>query len=431
MELLLHYVWKHRLFPLSELQTTNGQTIEVIDCGLQNRNAGPDFFNAKVKIDDTIWIGNVEIHLKASEWYTHRHEKDPHYDNVILHVVAQADATARTSKGDLIPQMLLKIPPHVAANYQTLLATDHYPPCYKIIPTLPALFLHSWMNALQTERLETRTTTILQRLEKCQGDWASTYFVTLARNFGFGINGDAFETWAACIPLNIVAHHSDDLFQIEALFMGQAGLLTLENLPERHRESAASDAYFLRLRAEYRYLAHKFSLQPMNGSLWRFLRLRPQNFPHIRIAQLAQLFYERRASFSCLLECQTIQEVEQLLCTCATPYWHNHYSFGNESKKSEKQLSLASRHLIIINTVIPLLFAYGRHRSVEAFCNRSFAFADQLKPERNHIINLWKDTGFVAKTSGDSQALIQLKKAYCDRRDCLRCRIGYEYLKAK
>ena len=429
MEQLIHYVWKHKLFPLVGLKTTDGQDVEVIDPGLHNHDAGPDFFNAKVKIGGTMWVGNVEIHDRSSDWFLHRHDRDVAYNNVILHVAEAIDVDVKTQQGEYPPQMRLQVPTDVREHYEELLATDEYPACYRIIPQLSRLMIHSWMSALQTERLEQKTESIAQRVKECDGSWEAAYFVTLARNYGFGINGDAFELWAKHIPLQSVAHHRDNLMQIEALFLGQAGLLEAVSLPERYHHQALSDSYFIELRSEYQYLAHKFGLQAMDANQWRFLRLRPQNFPHIRIAQLARLYYEQRAGLSQLLECETIKQVRQLLATQVTPYWETHYLFGEESTRSEKKLSVASLNLQVINTVCPILFAFGKHKNAEKYCERAFDLLDKLKAENNHIVRMWKEVGLRVDTAGDSQALIQLKKAYCDRKDCLRCRIGYEYLK--
>lgn len=431
MEKIIHYVWKHKLFPLAGLKTVDGRPVEVIDPGLPNRNAGPDFFNAKVKIDGTLWVGNVEIHDKASDWFLHGHASDAHYDNVVLHVVGLSDTMVRTLSGTTLPQLQLNVPLPVRENYDELMTTDSYPPCYKIIPGLSQLTVHSWMSALQTERLEQRTEAIHRRVNACDGSWEAGYFVTLARNFGFGINGDAFETWGCSVPLQAVAHHRDDIFQIEAVFLGQAGLLQPDTIPERYREEALKEGYFARLRSEYDYLAHKFGLTPMDARLWKFLRLRPQNFPHIRIAQLACLYHRHKSGLSALIECETIEAAEQLLDTQVTPYWETHYTFGSASPKSRKHLSRSSLHLIIINTVVPMLFAYGRHKDSEKLCQRAFDFLERLKAERNHIVKMWEEVGLPVCSAGDSQALIQLKKEYCDRKDCLRCRIGYEYLKGK
>ena len=429
MEQLIHYVWKHKLFPLVGLKTTDGQDVEVIDPGLHNHDAGPDFFNAKVKIGGTMWVGNVEIHDHSSDWFLHRHDRDVAYNNVILHVAEAIDVDVKTQQGEYPPQMRLQVPTDVREHYEELLATDEYPACYRIIPQLSRLMIHSWMSALQTERLEQKTESIAQRVKECDGSWEAAYFVTLARNYGFGINGDAFELWAKHIPLQSVAHHRDNLMQIEALFLGQAGLLEAVSLPERYHHQALSDSYFIELRSEYQYLAHKFGLQAMDVNQWHFLRLRPQNFPHIRIAQLARLYYEQRAGLSQLLECETIKQVRQLLATQVTPYWETHYLFGEESTRSEKKLSVASLNLQVINTVCPILFAFGKHKNAEKYCERAFDLLDKLKAENNHIVRMWKEVGLKVDTAGDSQALIQLKKAYCDRKDSLRCRIGYEYLK--
>ena len=391
MEQLLHYVWKHKLFPLTALCTTSGKPVEVIDPGLHNRNAGPDFFNAKVKIDGTLWVGNVEIHDKASDWYVHRHDKDERYDNVVLHVCGCVDTEAKNSKGEALTQMALDIPDKVMKNYRELLSVDQYPPCYQIIPSLTKLTVHSWMSALQTERLSQKTEAIEERVRQCNGDWENAYFVTLARNFGFGINGEAFETWASHVDLTKAGHHRNELFQLEAMFLGQAGLL--DRVEERYAK-------------EYAYLKHKFGLQEMDASLWRYLRTRPQNFPHVRLMQLAGMFHEQRTGLSRLLDCEDVKAVGKLL--------------GMKGAKLS---------LVVINTVIPILFAYGRTKSKENLCERSFAFLEEIDAEDNNIVRMWRECGLEVKTAGDSQALIQLKKEYCDKKECLRCRFGYEYLK--
>lgn len=438
MEKLLHYVWKHRLFPLTPLATTQGQEVEVIDPGLHNSNAGPDFFNAKVRIGGTLWVGNVEVHDKASEWYSHRHDRDAAYDNVVLHVVGDADTDVTTANGGRPPQLVLPVPQTVSDNYAELLSTDSYPPCYRVIGSLPRLTVHSWMSALQTERLQQKTEAIEQRVKAAEGAWERAFFTTLARNFGFGVNGDAFEAWANALPLDAAAHHRDDPFQIEALFLGQAGLLNVAAVAERRQIETAADSYFQRLSKEYNYLAHKFRLTPMDGRQWRFLRLRPQNFPYIRIAQLVHLYCSRHCSLSIMADCETLDDARRMLSTETTPYWHNHYTFGQETADSTKgatdnakRLSKASKDLLIINTVVPMLYAYGRHTASEKLCHRAFAFLEELKAENNTIVRMWQQCGLSVENAGDSQALIQLKRQYCDRKDCLRCRFGYEFLKVK
>jgi hypothetical protein len=419
------------MLPLGDLETTDGRVVEILDPGLLNRNSGPDFFNAKVRIGNTMWVGNVEIHDRSSDWYLHGHDKDSNYDNVVLHVAGVIDTDVKTSRGEYLPQMQLDVPQQVKEHYDELLSTDSYPPCYKVIPSLTTLMVHAWMAALQTERLEQKTEAIRHRAELCGGSWEDAYFMTLARNYGFGINGEVFEQWARNIPLQAIAHHRDDLFQIEAIFMGQAGLLELEAVPDYYQQTALNEGYFAKLRNEYLYLAHKFSMKPMDYKFWRFLRLRPQNFPHIRISQLANLYYQRKAGLSQLMECETIEQLKTILSSHVTPYWETHYTFGSTSNKNEKHLSYGSINLLMINTAIPMLFAIGRHRGKEVLCDRAFDFLEQLKAENNHIIRMWQQVGLEVKTAGDSQALIQLKKEYCDKKDCLRCRFGYEYLKRK
>ena len=391
MEKLLHYAWKHRLYPLASLTTTDGRTVEVIDVGIYNRtHAGPDFFNAKVKVNGMEWVGNVEMHIKASDWYRHRHDSDKAYDNVILHVVCLDDMEVMTSSGRIPAQMVLDIPDYLKADYDHLLHTDKYPPCYERIPQLPPIKTHSWISALQIERLEQKTEAIMQRLELNARSWEKTYFQTLARNFGFGINGDAFETWASLVDLTKAGHHRNELFQLEAMFIGQAGLL--DRVEERYAK-------------EYAYLKHKFGLQEMDASLWRYLRTRPQNFPHVRLMQLAKMFHEQRTGLSRLLDCEDVKAVGKLL--------------GMKGAKLS---------LVVINTVIPILFAYGRTKSKENLCDRSFCFLEEIDAEDNNIVRMWRECGLEVKTAGDSQALIQLKKEYCDKKECLRCRFGFEYL---
>ena len=430
MEQLLHYCWKHKLFPLEPLTTTDGQSVEVIDTGLHNHNAGPDFFNAKVNIGGTLWVGNVEIHDKSTDWYLHGHDHDPHYNNVVLHITGNADTEVRTANGDMVPQLVMRVPEAVERHYEELLREDRYPPCYRIIPRLPRLAQHSWMSALQTERLEQKTEQIRQRVALCDGSWEQAYFATLARSFGFGVNSEAFEQWALAVPLNVVAHHRDNLFQVEALFMGQAGLLDPESLNSRHREQARTDGYFDRLAGEYKFLAHKYGLHPIDFHRWRFMRLRPQNFPTIRLSQLAMLYYKGQAGLSQAAECATPRQVEALVATQTTPYWETHYTFGAPAAKCEKHLSRQSVEVIAINAIVPALFAYGRHKEDERLCDRAFDLLEQLKAEDNHIVRMWRECGLNAENAGDTQALLQLKNGYCDRRDCLRCRFGYEYLKA-
>ena len=419
MEQLLHYVWKHKIFPLKELKTTTGQQVEVIDTGLANTDAGPGFFNAKLKLDGVLWIGNIEIHERSSDWFKHGHHADTGYNSVILHIASEIDTEISRSNGERIPQIQLICPEAVRTNYKELLETDSYPPCYRIIPSLSPFTAHSWMSALQMERFEQKATLLNERLKRCQGNWEDAFFITLARNFGFGLNGDAFETWAHQLPFRAVDKHRNDLFQIEAIFFGQAGIL----------EDSDGDGYYLRLKKEYTYLQHKFGLIPMDASLWRFLRLRPANFPHIRIAQLACLYHRAYGLLSRIMETETLQGVRDILKGGTSEYWLTHYTFGGSSPSRPKTLSNTSLDLLIINTVVTFLYAYGLHKGNRVLCARAGSFLEELKAENNYITRMWEQCGMKASNAADSQALIQLKKEYCDKKKCLYCRIGYEYLK--
>lgn len=421
MEQLLHYVWKHKIFPLGELKTTTGQQVEIIDTGLANTNAGPDFFNAKIKLDGVLWVGNIEIHQQSSDWFRHGHDRDISYDSVILHIATEVDAEVSRTNGEAIPQMQLSCPESVRSNYKELVETDNYPPCYRIIPVLSPFMLHSWMSALQLERFEQKAALVSDRLERCRHNWEDAFFVTLARNFGFGLNGDAFEVWAQQIPLRAVDKHRNDLFQIEAIFFGQAGLL----------EDTEGDDYYCRLKREYTYLQHKFELVPMQASQWRFLRLRPTNFPHIRIAQLACLYHRAYGLLSRIMETETLQGVRDILKGGTSEYWLTHYTFGDSSPSRPKTLSNSSLDLLIINTIVTFLYTYGVHKGNELLCTRASSFLEEIKAENNYITRMWDQCGMKAANAADSQALIQLKKEYCDKKKCLYCRMGYEYLKRK
>jgi hypothetical protein len=430
MERLLQYVWQHKILPLHQLKTTKGLPVDVIDPGYRNTDAGPDFFNAKVRIDGTLWAGNVEVHERSSQWYEHGHDKDAAYNSVVLHVVTTVDTEVHNQRGDILPQIQLDVPDNILQNFLTLEGDEKNPPCHNIVTSLSPLMIHSWMGALQTERLEQKAGHISLLLKRFSGDWEQTYFSTLARNFGFGINADGFEAWSESLPLADAAKIRDDQFRIEALFLGQAGLLNEEIMPEQTRQKATQDIYFLRLQKEYAYQAHMFGLKPIDYKLWRFLRLRPQNFPYIRVVQLASLYCSEHAGFSNIIEAKNIQDIYRIFDTQTSPYWESHYVFGNLSEPKRKRITHSTIDLIIINTVVPLLFCYGKKMGNEQDCQRATAFLDLLKPELNHITQAWSDCGIQFHSAADSQAIIQLQRNYCDRHECLRCRFGYEYLKS-
>ena len=422
-EQLLHYLWRHKIYPLAPLATTAGQAVEVIDPGLPNRNAGPDFFNAKLKIDGTLWVGNVEVHLRASDWMRHGHHTDRAYDNVVLHVVADADSDVARTDGRPVPQLVLPCPPEVVRRYDELARSEVMPPCHAILPALPRLTVHSWLSALQAERFGQKAEAIRHRLQQCGDYWEDAFFITLARNFGFGLNGDAFEAWAGRLPFRAVDKHRDNLFQVEAFFLGMAGLL--------EEDEPGADDYCLRLQREWRYLQHKFQLPaPLPAGQWRFLRLRPAGFPHVRLAQLAWLYHTQCSLFSRVMEAETADEVKRLLQASTSEYWKEHYTFRKASPPKEKKLGKGALDLIVINTVVPFLYAYGQHKADETLCERATRLLESLRAEDNYVTRMWDGAGIPVQTAADSQALLQLQKSYCDKRDCLRCRFGYEYLKA-
>ena len=429
MEQLLHYIWKHHILPLHELRTTDGLPVEVIDPGLHNKHAGPDFFNSKLRIGGTMWVGNVEIHERSTDWFLHSHDQDPAYNNVVLHVASVVDTDVVTADGSRPPQMELHVPPYIMQNYRRLLAADRYPPCRETVMQLPQLTIHSWMSALGAERLADKCKAIEQRVKAAGGSWEQAFFATIARSFGFGVNSEAFEQWAARLPLMQVAHHRDDPFQVEALFIGSAGLLDTEAMNDRQRTAATADHYFLKLKREWNYLAHKFSLTEMPRQTWRFMRLRPQNFPYIRLSQLAQLYCSRHAELSRIATCTTLNALREALKTEVGDYWRTHYTFGNESRENAKHLSAASIDILIVNAVVPMLHAYGRHRQDEMLIARAAEMLESMPPEDNTHIRLWQECGIKADNAADTQALIQLHTHYCERKDCLRCRFGYHCIK--
>lgn len=432
MEQLVRYVWKHRLFPLIPLQTTEGMAVEVVDQGIENRNDGPDFFNAKVKINGTLWVGNVEIHGKASDWMLHGHDSNKRYDTVVLHVVSKADRDIVRTDGTPIAQLELEIPEHIRNNYDELRKTDSYPPCYRVIPELSQFTVHSFLTSLLYERLNTRAVQIHERYEAHDKNWDDALFATLARNFGFGTNGEAFDEWARRMPFRAVDKHVDNLLQVEALFFGQAGLLDENAVPRYYQEALNNDSYFHSLKREYAFLSHKFDLRPMDYTAWRLLGMRPANFPHVRLAQLAMLYHKGHISMSRLMSATDRTALTDLLRVEASDYWDTHYVFAcTPSKPKKKGVTDNVVNLILINTIAPFYYSYGRRKDSEQHYEHAIALLEQLKAENNYIIREWAICGLTVKSAADSQALMELRKRYCDRRDCLRCRIGYEYLKQR
>jgi len=420
MEQLLHYVWKHRLFR-NELKTTDGASVEVIDTGTLNTNAGPDFFNAKIKIDGKIWAGNIEIHISSDEWYTHKHNENEAYNSVILHVVEFPTKEIRNKSGQLIPQCRIEYSKHLRENADYLLKADVAVPCCNYIGSFPDLHMRGWLNSLLLERLERKSNDISRLLERFNGSWEEVFYVLLSRNFGFGLNSDSFERLALSLPLRYIQKQGDTVKQIEALLFGQAGFL----------EGEQSDEYSKSLQKEYLFFRNKYDIEPIDFSAFIKSRMRPTGLPYIRIAQLASLLHKTHGLFSKIIKTSDLGQIRLLFHENASEYWQTHYVFGEESSRKSKYLGDSSLDIILINTVVPVLFAYGKSTGNEALYERALLFLEQIRPESNFIIREFANYKIKAANASESQALIQLRREYCDKRKCLYCRIGYRMLSEK
>lgn len=415
-ESILHYIWQFRLFPVQDLKTTDGQTVEIIDPGKPNTDAGPDFFNAKIKIDNTLWAGNIEIHSLSSDWVRHHHTTDKAYDNVILHVVNKADANVFRTNGDSVAQLELAVPDHIRINYDELLREKKWIPCADKIHQVPLFLVNDWKNSLLVERLEQKTEMIETLLSQSNNHWEEAFYVSMARSFGFGTNSEAFERLARSLPMSILAKHKDNIFQLEAMLFGQAGLL----------ENTVNDEYQLNLQKEYRFLQSKYQLKPIESSEWKLLRLRPDNFPHVRLSQFAALIHRSTKLFSKIIESDNLQVMRGLFFCEVSDYWKKHFLFGKESSVSGKRLGSKSIDILLINTVVPFLFAYFKKKNSDN--DIALKLLELIPAEKNVIIRKWMELGIGAFSAFDSQALLQLKKKYCDEKKCLRCRIGHKVL---
>ncbi len=420
-EEFLHYVWKFKRFEGKQLATTKGAPVSIINFGQHNYNAGPDFLNARVKIGDTLWAGNIEIHVNASDWSKHNHQNDDAYNNVILHVVYSADEEAYTNSGAQLPVLELqkRIDSSLYSNYKKFLRSKHWVPCQQQVEQLGRFIVNSWLDRLTIERLERKTTTITAMLASTKCDWNEVFYRVLARNFGFKINAHQFEMLAAALPLKYLQKQKNSLLCLEALLFGQAGMLS-----DQHK-----DAYPVRLAKEYQFLQQKYQLTPINKSTWKFLRLRPNNFPTIRIAQLAKLLYNSTGLFAQVMEISHIENLFHLFNVEANDYWETHFTFGKPSKRKLKQLGRAAIENIIINTIVPFLFVYGKEKRRDEYCERAIHLLEQLAAEKNNIVARWSELGVRAENAFQSQALIELKNEYCSRKKCLNCNIGIFLLK--
>ncbi|GHT53004.1 hypothetical protein AGMMS49982_14790 [Bacteroidia bacterium] len=420
METFLHHVWKHRLYAADNFKTAEGQTLEVINPGIYNTDAGPDFFNAKIRLDGQVWAGNIEIHNRSSDWYRHCHDTDKAYNSTVLHIVEVIDHQAiKDSTGRLIPQWVMPIPECIYTRYSEFVKMDNRQPCLDKIKNIPEIFLSDWQTALLLERLNRKTQDIMELLKTYKGDWNTVFYITLARNFGFGINNDAFERLAKSLPLSIVNKHSHSCLQIEALFLGQAGLLD---------ETDIDDKYQYCLRSEYRYLQQMYDLQPLEGDIFKRMRLRPNNFPHIKIVQLSGFIQHTPTLFSKVLDTHLVDGLRKLFESGVSPYWETHYNFKQVSEKRQKVLGQSAIDILLINTVAPIVFAYGHSRDEPFHMGKTFRLLQDIPAEHNSITHPFVEAGLKTKNAGDSQALIQLKKEYCDQKKCMFCRIGHQVL---
>ena len=421
MERLLHYVWKYKLYAATQLLTTDGRPVQVIDPGIQNTDAGPDFFNAKIKIDTTVWAGSIEIHEKASDWLMHRHDKDRAYDVVILHVTGLNDLDVTRSTGEMIPQLVLVVPERILRSIDWLLYRETAVPCLHEIRNIDSLHIRSWMVALLSERLERKTHDIFALLEQYKDDWNEVFYIVLTRNFGFGVNGDAFERLARSLPLRYIRKQRSSQSQIEAMLFGQAGMLADEE----------GDHYYRLLQREYLFLRHKYGLTPLDPSVFKSLRIRPVNFPYLKIAQLAMLFVQYDTLFSAIIHAGSTGEIKKFFRISPSGYWESHYHFRQVSPKKEKPIGENALNILLINTVVPMLFAYGLHNKLPEYCDRATRLLESIPPEQNTIVSTFCQAGIQVRNAGDTQALIQLKREYCEKKKCLYCRIGFRMLKGQ
>jgi hypothetical protein len=415
-EAFLHYIWQYRLFEMNNLRTDEGRHIEVIHPGHLNTGAGPDFFDARLRIDGTLWAGNVEIHIHASDWHRHNHHNDKAYDNCILHVVYENDAAALRTDGERLPAVEIKnkFSPQLWDNYLKLIGTKGWIPCQD---RLPEIDIHTWkitIDKMILERMENRVQQIFIALKGNKDDWEECFYQFLAKNFGFQLNAMPFEMLARSLPLKIIRKERDKLDHIEALLFGQSGMLA-----EKFEEE-----YPKYLTGLYQHLAKKYSLKNIHVSAWKLLRLRPVNFPALRIAQFAVVLKECPALFSTLTNLSSVENIKSLFNISASPYWNTHYHFSKKSEFRIKRLGESSVKNLLINTCIPFLYAWGKYNGQNENMHKSVSFLSELSAEENHLVTKWKETGVHVNSAVDTQALTQLKIVHCSEKKCLTCSIG-------
>ncbi len=431
----LHFLWRTRRFDMSNLETTTGQSLEILDFGEYNRlDAGADFQNVKLRIADLTWFGNVEMHLKSSDWLLHKHQHDAAYRNVILHVVYEEDVPifhlnkennmlkTKNTEESLLPCLVLKnrIPEGIFKNYWSLLNNEHWIPCQHHFFKVSEITKDLWLDRLLIERLERKTEAIAAAYERNGGDWEETFWQFIARYFGSKVNAEPMERLANGLPHLILAKHKNQLFQIEALLFGQSGLLDTE----------FEDDYPKALKKEFQFLQKKHSLvAPVGKAAWKFSRMRPQSFPTIRLAQLADLVHKSSHLFSKTIAPMPISDLKSLFEVEVSDYWRSHFVFDTPSVFSEKSFGKEAIDLLLINVVAPFLFFYGKMRKDEAVKDRALEILDDLKPEKNVVTEGWQKLGLEVKNASRSQSIIQLKTEYCDKKQCVNCAVGVAILK--
>lgn len=420
-EEFLHYVWQYQKWKVVDLQTTDGQRVWIDHPGSVNTDAGPDFFNAQVRIGTQRWAGNVEIHLRSSDWYAHQHQNDPRYNSVILHVVWQHDV--EVFRKDETPIPVLEIKDYIAKDllqtykqFQNQSAT--WIACQNQLKGISEFISDAWLERVYLERLERKANELLVDAERNKYHWEALLFAKLAKNFGLNVNGESFYQMALATPFSVIQKCQSDVLQLEALLLGQAGLL----------EQESQEEYYLKLQQEYLFLKHKFSLKPI-AKPPKFFRLRPVNFPTIRLSQLANLYHENTSLFFNWMRPWKLQDFYSAYRVKASDYWDSHYNFGVVSNSRVKRLSESFIHLLWINTLVPLRFVYSRYLG-EDNSEEIIQWMEQLPAEKNGILSNYNKYGLKAKNALQSQALLQLYSNYCNPKRCLSCSIGNTILKS-
>jgi len=416
----LHYLWRFKKFNTLNLKTCNQEDVIISNVGQYLELAGPDFFNAQITIGNQKWAGNVEIHVKSSDWYIHHHEKDSGYENVILHVVWEHDSEIFRSDNSEIPVLELKnyVSSEILNNYQKLLTPKSWIFCEKQLIEIPQFSLTNWQERLFFERLERKAKPILELLEQSNNDWEAVLFCLLAKNFGLNTNGDTFLKIAQSIPFLVIRKECFEVENIEALLFGTAGLLDTDK----------EDAYFKDLKFRYFYLLHKYQIEKSFIEPVQFFKHRPDNFPTIRLSQLASLYNKQQNLFSKIISLNDIETIYDIFSISVTPYWQTHYQFDKESANKKKSLSKSFMDLLILNTIVPLQFAYAKNRGEEV-SEDLIAVLNDVAPEKNSIIDKFSSFGIKGKNAFETQSLLELKNEYCNKNKCLECAIGMELLK--